>query len=225
MVKSSILLNDGVPVSQKWYTYNNRRLVVNTHSTGKDSSHVLFSYDKPDTIIRVTNNRQLVYQCNKAGLVTRISSAGADSNTTYQTFLYDKNGFLTKKITSDDYGNYICRNECIYSYKYDNLVLEQRKQILVQNGRETTYTYQISYEYYLDKTNTFGNNNFGEPYLGRSNRNLLKSVYYTGADAINAYETITYDYNPQGLPFRMMRKGSTNSGSSYIEVTLYQFEF
>lgn len=222
MVKSSTLLNDGVPVSQKWFTYNTKRLVVNTSSMGKDSTTTSFDYDKPDTVIRLLNSQQLVYERNKSGLVTRIS--GQDS-LTYQTFLYDKNGFLTKKVTSDNYGTYRCRNEYIYSYKYDNLVYEQRKQVLVTGGREQVYTYQISYEYYLDKPNAFGNNNYGEPYFGRSNRNLLKSVYYTGQDAINSYESITYDYNTQGLPFRMMRKGSTNSGNSYLEVTVYQFDY
>ncbi|RFM25587.1 hypothetical protein [Deminuibacter soli] len=223
MVKSSTLLNEGIPINQKWYTYNTRRLVTTTTSSGKDSSYISFNYDKPDTIVREVDNKQLVYQRNKSGLVTRISD-GTENSKNFQEFTYDKNGFLTKKVTRDDYGSYVCRNEYIYSYKYDNLVYEQRKQVMQQGGRTTEYTYQISYEYYLDKVNAFGNNNYGEPYFGRSNRNLLKSVYYTGPEAINSYETITYDFNQQALPFRMMRKGSTNSGGSYLEVTVYQFE-
>lgn len=80
----------------------------------------------------------------------------------------------------------------------------------MENGQSITYTYDgdnlserhstsasfssvVHYTYYLDKENTIGNQNMGQPYLGKQSKNLVQNI--NGVASMFQY---TYDFYSNG---------------------------
>ena len=72
-----------------------------------------------------------------------------------------------------------------YTYEGDNLSIEHVVSSFA--------SYDVQYTYYTDKENTIGNQNMGQPYLGKQSKNLAKTI--TGQGTPLEY---TYDFYSNG---------------------------
>lgn len=73
------------------------------------------------------------------------------------------------------------------SYTYDGDNLSER------HSTSMSFSSVIQYTYYTDKENTIGNQNMGQPYLGKQSKNLAKTI--TGQGTPLEY---TYDFYSNG---------------------------
>ena len=73
------------------------------------------------------------------------------------------------------------------SYAYDGDNLSER------HSTSMSFSSVIQYTYYTDKENTIGNQNMGQPYLGKQNKNLVQTI--NGVASMFQY---TYDFYSNG---------------------------
>lgn len=96
------------------------------------------------------------------------------------TYEYDNKGYCIKETTTYSSGTANIKN---YTYINGNL-----STMTETHGKAcTSYTY----EYYLDKENTIGNEHNGQSFYGKSSKNLLKQCIESGGWAY----TYTYDFD------------------------------
>ena len=75
-----------------------------------------------------------------------------------------------------------------------------------------------TYEYYLDKINTIGNDNRGMPFMGKDSKNLVKTVKYTGTTVNTVSKrkrstsdySYTYEFDSKNRVIKSTKASSTN---------------
>ncbi len=95
----------------------------------------------------------------------------------FDSMEYDSDG---RAVSGMNYGESIT-----YTYDGDNLS--------VAHFESSFSTYDVNYTYYLDKENTIGNQNMGQPYLGKQSKNLVETM--VGQGSSNDY---SYDFYSNG---------------------------
>lgn len=103
----------------------------------------------------------------------------SNSMLTGQNITYDSDGFITEIQTGTE----------AYVHYYENGNLDK---IDIEYSNNVAQPYS-QYAYYTDKENTIGNQNMGQPYLGKQSKNLAKTI--TGQGTPLEY---TYDFYSNG---------------------------
>jgi len=98
-----------------------------------------------------------------------------------------------------------------YKYHQGNLIQSTFFFYEDEKSNTPTDTLITHYEYYLDKPNTIGNQNFGEPFLGKSSKNLLKSQW----SKRDAKVTYLYTFDKKGRVIGMIEKDKPQGITSY----------
>ncbi len=90
------------------------------------------------------------------------------------------------------------------SYAYDGDNLSER------HSTSMSFSSVIQYTYYTDKENTIGNQNMGQPYLGKQNKNLVQTI--NGVASMFQY---TYDFYSNGNVKAVYQDGYLHSEYEY----------
>jgi len=139
------------------------------------------------------------------------------------TFLYDDSGFV-KQIVNYEVGS--SRGDTlVFTIANGNVLTSQNpgsadraKDDAEHAGFKTIY-----YDYYMDKINTTGIENKGEPFFGRSSRNLIKSAVTVGSNGDTlSIVSFQYEYDPKGRAQSVIRIDRSGMKGDPILYTYYQ---
>ncbi len=184
------------------FTYDAKgRLVKYTFSDGTLENYeyhpdylerIIFAPDSSFTGIQT-------FYLNDKGLVIKSDYTGSPGSVT--TYEYNDNGQVIKTKNVSPVSTF----EGFYTYKDGNV-----DQVVYKTNGELSYTYK--YSYYTDLTNGLSNENWGQMYLGKDNKNLVKSWYGTGKDG-NTFSQFAYHYSldNKGRVIEQQKSGSENS--------------
>jgi len=161
-----------------------------TEINSDDGSSVKYSYEASKVIAKVYNSNNILtekitYNLNSQGLASSVIDSSSSGIST-QTYNYNGSGYVT--------------SSCLTENTFKDSV-----QLVISGGNiinltDTVYfgtmvvsTGKIIYEYFTDKTNTIGEQNYGMSFVGKMNQNLVKTEIQTFGvtpTVINyAYET------------------------------------
>lgn len=134
-----------------------------------------------------------------------------DNSPVRSEFEYGNGGHLTKKVTNES-GN---ETTDIFIWEDGNLIASTTHELGQEVSRE--------YEYYLNKVNTIGNENFGQHRWGFSSKNPVKRMtsHFDAGDVVTDY---TYEFDSEGY-ITKVTESSLVSGSSTPEVSWRKFTY
>jgi hypothetical protein len=178
------------PKILKEYEYN-----ILNDSIILDSSIITYSYDNKGRLAtKKEDNYTESYTYVSANLinVSRLYYKNDVSIDSWEySIILDSKGLAIKHYVSekDTLFLYFTPEGFLKGNKNGN-VLEVLDGNVLKEGTTT-------YEYYLDKINTIGNDNRGMSFMGKDSKNLVKTVKYTGTtvNTVNEMKRSTSDYS------------------------------
>jgi hypothetical protein len=204
------------------YSYKNGQLAqTNTEYTYKDPTGHSALYGCKNWEIKDVELFQTLCSSNQnTGFYTKIGANGKISEEnvaySYRKNTYDDKGFLT---LSQFYSLDPSRT-FLNAYKYEIVNNNVVKEWLISGGKEYLTN---TYDYYEDKKNTIGNENFGLTWAGRSSQNLLKRTnsYDISQPIVTIFATIyEYDFDAGN---RVIRRKEHNENGTYSFITEYTY--
>lgn len=140
-----------------------------------------------------------------------------NGSTSHDTLILNSQGYVSKKsdgwqIITYEYNDGYCVKETrdpggdpsITNYTY-------------VNGNLATDGMGSTYEYYLDKANTIGNEQCGQNFYGKSSKNLIKQrIFSTGSGSIIYTYTYEYDQDNYVTKMTIKRNDILQYWSSYV---------
>ena len=151
-----------------------------------------------------------VYKLGSKGLAVSTYSSFSTSDQT--TYTYTPSGQLSTASTVRTLtGQPTRRWDYFYYYTNNNLDSEL---ISYNNGSTVTNSVYAYYDqYYTDKTNTLGNANYGQAFLGASSKNPVSAARDIGSDSQgNMPQTnYSYEYDAQGNITKVLHTWGSSS--------------
>ncbi len=159
-----------------------------------DSSVITYSYDNKGRLAsQKEDNYSEVYTYVSANLIS-VSTTYSKNDGTLKSGKYsiilDSKGLATK--------HYVDEKDTLFLYYTSDGFLKGNKidHIIEVFGGNVIKETNASYEYYIDKNNTIGNENRGIYFLGKDSKNLVKSAKYIGTTVpISVRKRSTSDYS------------------------------
>ena len=223
------------PKILKEYEYN-----ILNDSIILDSSIITYSYDNKGRLAtKKEDNYTESYTYVSANLinVSRLHYKNDVSIDSWEySIILDSKGLAIKHYVSekDTLFLYFTPEGFLKGNKNSN-VLEVLDGNVLKVGKEETTTY----EYYLDKINTIGNDNRGMSFMGKDSKNLVKTVKYTGT-TVNTVSKMkrstsdysyTYEFDSKNRVVKSTKASSNNqivvfpSGLVGIEKQVVKYEY
>ena len=129
------------------------------------------------------------YVVNSSGLAVAAVEHINNGTVTYYQYTYDAQGYLVKEVRASAGGS--IRDTIIHNWLNGNLV---SRIISYANDISSSYDSDVdNYTYFTDKANSISDENKGILFLGKSSKNLLKSINPGTPGEINIF--YTYDAN------------------------------
>jgi hypothetical protein len=107
-------------------------------------------------------------------------------------------------------------------YYYTNGNLDSVKRSFTNGGAPNIQTDYYD-QYYLDVPNTLGNDNYGQSYLGKSSKNMLKAARDIGTSGGGVQPTTTYDYEFDELG-RVIKQHRHLGTSSFTDINFSYYD-
>ena len=201
----------------KTATYGNTVFTYTYDAQGRqltcdNSDGVKRKYDYPIGSIKESIYKNGVFEyfykndLNAEGLCIRETKSNVPSYE--QLYEYNPDKTLSKVISKNN-GSIV--QEMIFFYSNENCDSIR----FITNGQ---HILTIVKEYYLDKSNVFGNEIFGNTHYGRSARNMLKSETHIYPGSSGSCTNFSYEYDSQG---RVAKEISSKANLTSIGVYTY----
>jgi hypothetical protein len=204
------------------YLYSPTQLISGDYDdSGK--YHYFYSYVNGQSITEVMLNGVPAYSVyyiwdslSRVDTSNVLSSTGGVS--IRKKYSYNSSNFLTGVKWYND---------------YNELVLNE--SFTITNGNITQHTYSVldstntslpggtyTYTYYSGMTNTLNNLNFGEPYLGASSANPVKSVTYVNGSTTTVTD-YAYHYSGGNISSQLVYADSSGVMTTRVDSIAYQY--
>ncbi len=188
------------------YTYDAKgRLLSYEYSEGDRSEYAYHQDYIERTIFGADGSFTGVqtFYLNDKGLVIKTEYTGSpDSETRYE--YNDEEQVIKTTIQSP-----VSTFEGFYAYKDGNI-----EQVVYKTNGVFSYAYK--YSYYTDLPNGLSNENWGNMYLGKDNKNLVKVWYGVGQDGKTFNQTAyLYSLDNKGRVIKRQKSGGENSTTFY----------
>jgi hypothetical protein len=199
------------PKILKEYEYN-----ILNDSIILDSSIITYSYDDKGRLATIKeDNYTESYTYVSANLIN-VSRLYYENDGTLKSGKYsiilDSKGLATK--------HYVDEKDTLFLYYTSDGFLKGNKidHIIEVFGGNVIKETNASYEYYIDKNNTIGNENRGIYFLGKDSKNLVKSAKYTGTTVTTVSKrkrstsdySYTYEFDSKNRVIKSTKASSTN---------------
>ncbi|MGE5108282.1 MAG: hypothetical protein ACM3H8_12100 [Sphingobacteriales bacterium] len=202
------------------YFYDVKGRVIK--ETSSDGSRYQYSYTDT-SIVQITYNASspidtIIFKLDTAtGRVTKRTNVYPGS---FNTYTYNANKqILTDQSTLVIPNNPDTKSEYRYYYNSSNNLDSLIYKYNIGTASPGAYAYHYD-EYYTDKINTTGYENFGQLFYGKSNNNLIKALRFID----NAGVTTTYNYEYTfDLQNRVIKSVQTVSGTTTKYETTYTY--
>jgi len=170
-----------------------------------DTGVVINHYDTTNTW-----TYKMLYKLDSKGLAILSTSTTSTSDTS--TYAYTTDGYcLTKTVTRTLTAQPL--RSWAYHYFYTNNNLDSIIETYTQGASSNSIgTYYDSY--FTDKTNTIGNDNFGQSFLGKSSKNPFNAARDIGHTNDGTYPQTNYVYEYDSLS-RIIKQTEHEGNSSF----------
>ncbi|MGE5109192.1 MAG: hypothetical protein ACM3H8_16760 [Sphingobacteriales bacterium] len=218
-VHSRIKTETGSNSSNNYFYDDKGRQIKRTSSYG-----LRYEYSYTDTsIVLVTYNATspidtAIYKLDTVtGLVTKWTDVYPGS---FDTYTYNSNKqILTDQKTTVYPNNTNTKSEYRYFYNSSNNLDSIVDNHDIGTASSGTYVYHYD-EYYTDKINTTGNENFGQLFFGKSSNNLLKTYRITNNAGVTTSYNYDYTFDSQN---RVIKEVVTQIGTTTRYETTYTY--
>jgi hypothetical protein len=186
LVKTKVQGND-----TRTFSYDGKKRLVSSVSTQFNS--MFYEYIGKNTVKNSLYYPggglagQTTYTLNNTGLAVTYTAPGIQGSITY-----NNQKQVTKKEVFFMGGDF---SKSDYTYVNDNITQ-------IQNTYNGEPGWSKTFTYYLDKPNTFGNDAYGQTYLGVESKNLLKSMVFIFQGG-SVTENYSYEFDEQGRVSKM----------------------
>lgn len=204
------------------YEYNSTGLVVRI---GNISQYVYLDNVIKETVFDGQQNSYNYYYLNADGLVKtqhqfEYMADPIPQNILYRNeYKYDQNGYLSE---TDIYNQDTLIYKTSFIWKDGNL--QQSIQQFMGNNHSVPYTATTNYDYYQDTLNCIA---FGQDYLGKQSKNLLKRINAEGIGESG----FTYEFDSEMRPVKRIeirthfKKNFQHSGDFLTDTIITGFGY
>ena len=171
---------------------------------GQSVTNVSLHYALQNYLLYFWNNQSLADSSNILS-----STGGLEIR---KKFSYDNNGFLTG-VKWYNHGNSLVLTE---TFTVSGGNITQHTYNVIDTSNATLPRGSYAYSYYSGNKNTLGNVYFGQPYLGASSANPVKSSTYTYGSTSSTVD-YTYHYSNGCISSQLIYADSAGIGTTRID--------